>query len=146
MGEHTSKIPYAFSVISADSENRLSQMLVQFKLTQSIQLQKEECTNLLKYLFHDSLHEFASQNKFNPFVKSKPFVEMYTSMEVGMGKSYVIQQQVKQCKATYIRIPFNGDEVDLDFLVQRCWSYHAYTEDLENDIEKAVVLDALNEA
>eukprot|EP01084_Bolivina_argentea_P177162 306424_1 len=39
--EHTSKIPYAFGVISADSENRLSQMLVQFKLTQSIQLQPE---------------------------------------------------------------------------------------------------------
>merc|ERR1712187_104981 len=55
--EHTSNVPYAFAVISADSENRLSQMLVQFKLTQSIQLQKEECTNLLKYLFHDSLHE-----------------------------------------------------------------------------------------
>ena len=32
-----------------------------------------------------------------------------------MGKSYVIQQQARQCKATYIRVPFNGDEVDLDF-------------------------------
>ena len=137
--EQTTKIPYAFSVISADSENRLSQMLVQFKLTQSIQLQKEECTNLLKHLFHDNLHQFA---QYNPFISAKPFVQLYTSAEVGMGKSFVIQDQVKQCKATYIRIPFNGAEVDLDFLVQRLWSYHAYSENLENDLEKASVMDA----
>ena len=94
--EQTTKIPYAFSVISADSENRLSQMLVQFKLTQSIQLQKEECTNLLKYLFHDNLHQFA---QYNPFISQNHSFN-YTSAEVGMGKSYIIQDQAKQCKAS----------------------------------------------
>ena len=80
------------------------------------------------------------------FVRAKPCVQLYTSAEVGMGKSHVIQDQVKQCNATYIRIPFNGAEVDLDFLVERCWSHSAHCENLENDMERMSVLDVVSQS
>ena len=108
-------------------------MLVQFKLTQSIQLEKEEATNLLKFLFHDQLMEFAQRN--NPFVDTKPFIELYTSSEVGRGKSYLIQKRAKQVNA----------EIDLDFLVSRLWSFSSFTDNLQNDIENAEIESALSE-
>eukprot|EP01083_Nonionella_stella_P310494 1103256_1 len=61
-------------------------------------------------------------NSDNMFKGNKLFVKLYQSETFGAGKSFVIQKQSMETngkEANIIRIPFNGPNIDLDFVVKR---------------------------
>ena len=60
---------------------------------------------------------------WTPYDSNKPFIQIYKSDKVGIGKSYMINQKAMKINKNFddnsyiIRIPFNSSNIDLDFML-----------------------------
>ncbi|ETO05187.1 ATPase [Reticulomyxa filosa] len=128
------KIPYLLVVMSTSPNSMLSQKLNRFRLSQRIGMNDQTRNLLIQQLY-------ANRNSNN-----KPFVQLYVSDEIGMGKSFKIEQDIASIrevnsKIQAVRVAFNSSDIDWKSIMEGFWRYHPCTNEeqvQENliDIEK----------
>ncbi|ETO01246.1 hypothetical protein RFI_36194 [Reticulomyxa filosa] len=118
-------IPYLLVVISSSLNNALCHTLLPFRFHQPILLSKETAQVIFSQMYCSKWTSFVAQKHTN----KKPFVQLYTSKRVGMGKSYKIRKE-SQKTSQYVCIAFNSSDIEWKFLVQNFWRYHPSQSDL----------------
>ncbi|ETO19785.1 hypothetical protein RFI_17444, partial [Reticulomyxa filosa] len=108
------KTPYLLAVMSNSPNNMLSQKLNPFRLSQRIVMNDQTPNHLIEQLYCNELEAFASPNSS---VNRKPFVQLYISDQIGMGKSFKIEQDIASIrkinpKMQAVRIAFNSNTMD----------------------------------
>ncbi|ETO30682.1 hypothetical protein RFI_06441 [Reticulomyxa filosa] len=107
--------PYLFVVISSNQENEVAITLQQFKRTFNA---NETSLNVEDILYIEQWKSFLTEK-----VDRKPFVQLYTSKNVGMGKTWKIKHDIKSKKLERIYMRFNSSIIDWDFIVNTFWQY-----------------------
>merc|ERR1711990_103160 len=51
--------------------------------------------------------------------KIRPFVQVYSSRNVGAGKSFLIKKWAEKQNATLIRVPVNSTDIHANFIIDR---------------------------
>ncbi|ETO03184.1 hypothetical protein RFI_34224 [Reticulomyxa filosa] len=125
------RTPYLLAVMSTSLNNMLSQKLNPFRLSQRIAMDEQTPNLLIQQLYCNDLQTFASQN---PSINrnNKPFVQLYISDQIGMGKSFKIEQDVALIrsinpKVQAVRIAFNSSAIDWNIIMEGFWRYHPCT-------------------
>eukprot|EP01083_Nonionella_stella_P134475 409138_1 len=117
LSKNQAVIHYSLLVISCDESNTLCHILSAYRTnTVSCTVSSNICSTL-----------FNGTNDNEMMKNDKPFIQLYQSLAVGLGKSFVIKEKATQWqgnKEDLIRIPFNSPKIDLDFVVERL--YKAY--------------------
>ncbi|ETO01741.1 hypothetical protein RFI_35699 [Reticulomyxa filosa] len=130
---------YLFAVVSSNMDNDVAGVLKLFQL---------------EFTFGESIHSFDVEEELytkqlNSFLRDKsnrkPFVQLYASNNIGMGKTWKIQADIekyqKECKIEKIYVRFNSSVIDWKWTMNTLWQYHPckfdYTlEDNMNSIQK----------
>ncbi|ETO00762.1 hypothetical protein RFI_36678, partial [Reticulomyxa filosa] len=113
---------YLFAVISSNMDNDVAGALRLFHL---------ECT------FGESIHLFDVEEELYTKQLSlflhdkssrKPFIQLYESNNIGMGKTWKIQADIEEyqeeCKIEKICVRFNSSAIDWKWIVNTFWQYH----------------------
>ncbi|ETO34225.1 hypothetical protein RFI_02870, partial [Reticulomyxa filosa] len=109
--------PYLFVVISSNKENEVAVTLQQFEC------KSKELIALLN--MEDSLYMKEWRSFLMERMNRKPFVQLYMSEDVGMGKTWKIKHDIeKEQKLERINIRFNSSTIDWDSTVNTFWQHH----------------------
>ncbi|ETO01603.1 hypothetical protein RFI_35837, partial [Reticulomyxa filosa] len=85
----------------------------------------DEHNDLTRNLYCNSLSTFLTCNS-----KPKPFVQLYRSDIVGMGKTWIINRDIKELKKSstkHVRhtcVRFNSSEIDWEWIIRDLWQHH----------------------
>ncbi|ETO11373.1 hypothetical protein RFI_26003, partial [Reticulomyxa filosa] len=130
---------YLFAVVSSDMDSDVAGVLRLFQ---------PGCT------FDESIHTFDVEEELytkqlSLFLRDKsnrkPFIQLYASNNIGMGKTWKIQEDIKECqkerKLENICVRFNSSAIDWKWTVNTFWQYHPCKfdqtlEDNTNNIRK----------
>ncbi|ETN98437.1 hypothetical protein RFI_39064, partial [Reticulomyxa filosa] len=118
-------IPYLLVVISANPDHVLCHTLLPFRLHRPISLSEQTAQSIFSQMYCNDWTSFVAQKHTN----KNPFVQLYTSERVGMGKSYKIRNE-SQKTSQHVCIAFNSSDIEWKFLVQNFWRYHPSQSDL----------------
>ncbi|ETO01001.1 ring finger protein [Reticulomyxa filosa] len=125
---------YMFAVMSCERDNLLCKLLEPFCVSLS---------NIsLRTLPNKVLSRFYRNNWANPQSHSidtePPWIQLYTSKQVGMGKSTLIQRDIEKIRKIHenstktikeICVAFNSKDIDWIQIMDNLWSYHPCPED-----------------
>ncbi|ETN98599.1 hypothetical protein RFI_38893, partial [Reticulomyxa filosa] len=108
--------PYLFVVISSNLENEIAITLQQFKCTFNT---NETLLNVEDNLYTKEWSSFLIKR-----ANRKPFVQLYKSKNVGMGKTWRIKHDIERKRLERIYVRFNSSTIDWDSTVNTFWQYH----------------------
>ncbi|ETN99354.1 hypothetical protein RFI_38127, partial [Reticulomyxa filosa] len=118
-------IPYSLVIISASPNNALCHTLLPFRFHRPISLFEQTAQSIFSQMYCNDWTSFVAQKDVN----KKPFVQLYTSKCVGMGKSYKIRKDCEKASQR-VCIAFNSEDIEWKFLVHNFWRYHPSQSDL----------------
>ncbi|ETN99854.1 hypothetical protein RFI_37614, partial [Reticulomyxa filosa] len=107
--------PYLFVIFSSYRENEVAVTLQQF-----------ECKEVIALLnMEDSLYMKKWKSFLTERINRKPFVQLYMSEDVGMGKTWKIKHNIeKEEKLERIYVRFNSSTIDWDSTINKFWQHH----------------------
>eukprot|EP01083_Nonionella_stella_P073155 197581_1 len=114
LSKNKKSVHYSLMVLSCKENNTLCHRLTSYRTSITFDMTDDICGTL-----------FNGANDNDILKNNKPFVQLYQSSAVGMGKSYMIKQmanKIHQNQDHLIRIPFNSPNIDLDFIVSRLYT------------------------
>ncbi|ETO29434.1 hypothetical protein RFI_07687, partial [Reticulomyxa filosa] len=114
-------VPYLLVVISSTLENELCQQLMRFSIHRPVTLEPKTANQIFSTMYCKDLSEFKKQLSTD-FVK--PLVQLYTSGEIGMGKSHKIKKDIQQLNMKRFCVAFNSGDIDWECVIQSFWRYH----------------------
>ncbi|ETO12045.1 hypothetical protein RFI_25331 [Reticulomyxa filosa] len=118
-------ILYSIVVISASPNNVLCHTLFPFQFHRPVSLSEQTAQSIFSQMYCNDWASFVAQKDIN----KKPFVQLYTSKRVGMGKSYKIRKVCEKA-SQHVCIAFNSEDIEWKYLVHNFWRYHPSQADL----------------
>ncbi|ETO11389.1 hypothetical protein RFI_25991, partial [Reticulomyxa filosa] len=126
---------YLFAVVSSNMGNDVTGVLRLFQLEctfdesiYSFDVEEELYTKQLSSFLHDKSNR-------------KPFIQLYASNNIGMGKTWKIQEDIekyqKECKIENICVRLNSSAIDWKWTVNTFWQYHPckFDQNLEENVD-----------
>ncbi|ETO09019.1 hypothetical protein RFI_28368, partial [Reticulomyxa filosa] len=114
---------YLFAVVSSNRNNALSYSLREFEWNVFGQNSREFDTS--ETLYSQKLNILPTSTPDHPVYR----IQLYESTNVGMGKSWAIQRDIRVLKKKIkkvqsVCIRFNGGDIDWEGIVKTLWKYH----------------------
>ncbi|ETO01754.1 hypothetical protein RFI_35689 [Reticulomyxa filosa] len=120
---------YMFVVMSCDAGNPLCKLLEQFHVSLPNISSQTLSKKMLSQLYHNS----QTNVQLRSISIEPPWIQLYTSERVGMGKSRVIQRDIGKIRKIYeergktvkdVCVTFNGKDIDWEQTMNSLWSYY----------------------
>ncbi|ETO00841.1 hypothetical protein RFI_36600, partial [Reticulomyxa filosa] len=141
---------YTFVVLSSNQENSLCKTLAPFK----VKLHNLSFETLSNQML-SGLYRNQWANSWVHYISTEPpWIQLYTSEKVAMGKSTLIQRDIQRIREIHktktvheICVAFNGKDIDWMKIMDRLWSYHPCSNDVKDadiDEENTLIIYHLN--
>ncbi|ETN99390.1 ring finger protein [Reticulomyxa filosa] len=120
---------YLFTVISSDAENPLCKLLEPFHVSFPNISSQEFPKKMLSQLYRNS---WTGAQSYDINIEP-PWIQLYTSKRVGMGKSRVIQRDIEKIRSIHsqkdktvkdVCVAFNGKDIDWEQTMKSLRSYY----------------------
>ncbi|ETO04332.1 hypothetical protein RFI_33066, partial [Reticulomyxa filosa] len=141
---------YTFVVLSSNQENPLCKILAPFKVIPHSFLFETLPNQILSGLYHNQW----TNSRVHDISTEPPWIQLYTSEKVAMGKSTLIQRDIQRIREIHktktiheICIAFNSKDIDWIKIMDRFWSYHPCSNDVKDadiDEENTLIIYHLN--
>ncbi|ETO07864.1 hypothetical protein RFI_29527 [Reticulomyxa filosa] len=114
---------YLFAVVSSNMENDVAVALRLFQSEFTFN-ESNASIDVEEALYTKQLDSFLNDKS-----NRKPFVQLYKSEHIGMGKTWRIQEDIKEYqkerKLEKIYVRFNSSDIDWELIVNTFWPYHS---------------------
>ncbi|ETN97359.1 hypothetical protein RFI_40172, partial [Reticulomyxa filosa] len=141
---------YTFVVLSSDEENPLCKTLASFRIVLHNLSSQTLPEKMLSQLYHNQ----SINNGIYDIAMKPPWIQLYTSKQVAMGKSRLIQRDIQRIRERHktktvheICVAFNSKDIDWMKIMNRFWSYHPCFNDVKDadiDEENTLIIYHLN--
>ncbi|ETO01336.1 hypothetical protein RFI_36104, partial [Reticulomyxa filosa] len=108
--------PYLFVILSSNQGNEVAVTLQQFKCTLD--------TNETSLNVEDALYTKKWDSFLTEKINRKPFIQLYKSENVGMGKTWRIRHDIEEEKLEEIYVRFNSSTIDWNSTINKFWQHH----------------------
>ncbi|ETO18534.1 hypothetical protein RFI_18732, partial [Reticulomyxa filosa] len=133
--EHLKNCFYMFTVLSFNKTNALCKILAPFRVT----LQGLSFQHLPNQMLSKLYRNQWTNNRAHDISTEPPWIQLYTSERVAMGKSRLIQRDIQRIREIHktktvheICITFNSKDIDWIKIMDRFWSYHPCSNEMKN--------------
>ncbi|ETO02421.1 hypothetical protein RFI_35015, partial [Reticulomyxa filosa] len=141
---------YMFAVMSCNLTNSLCKVLAPFQINlHDLSFQKLP-NQMLSELYRNQW----TNSRAHDIATEPPWIQLYTSERVAMGKSTLIQRDIQRIREIHktktiheICVAFNSTDIDWMKIMDRFWSYHPCSNDMKDadiDEENTLIIYHLN--
>ncbi|ETN97576.1 hypothetical protein RFI_39953, partial [Reticulomyxa filosa] len=139
---------YTFVILSSDQENLLCKTLTAFRVVPHSLSFQILPGKMLSQLYRNQW----TNNRVHDISTEPPWIQLYTSEQVAMGKSTLIQRDIQRIRKIHktkkvhkICVAFNSKDIDWMKIMDRFWSYYSRSNNVKDiDKKKKLIIYHLN--